>query len=104
MRSYASGEWAIFLKLRLPSSLPYLFAAFRIASTACVIGAIIGELPSSIPGGLGGAIINFNQYYVLNPQNLWATNLMAATLGISFFLVIVIAEKLIVHRPSERLT
>ena len=103
MRSYASGEWAIFLKLRLPSSLPYLFGAFRSAATACVIGAIIGELPSSIQGGLGGAIINFNQYYVLNPQNLWATNLIAAALGISFFLVIVIAEKLLVHRPPERL-
>ena len=36
MRSYASGEWAIFLKLRLPSSLPYLFGAFRVAATACV--------------------------------------------------------------------
>ena len=104
MRSYASGEWAIFLKLRLPSSLPYLFGAFRIAATACVIGAIIGELPSSIQGGLGGAIINFNQYYVLNPQNLWATNLMAAALGISFFLVVVIVEKLVVHRPPETLT
>jgi len=104
MRSYASGEWAIFFKLRLPSSLPYLFGAFRIAATACVVGAIIGELPSSIQGGLGGAIINFNQYYALNPQNLWATNLIAAALGISFFLVIVIAEKLIVHRPPEQLT
>jgi NitT/TauT family transport system permease protein len=103
MRSYAAGEWAIFWKLRIPSSLPYLFAAFRIAATASVVGAIIGELPSSIPGGLGGAILNFNQYYVLNPQNLWATNLMAAALGIAFFLVVVVTEKLVVHRPPERL-
>ena len=65
--------------------------------------SIIGELPSSIQGGLGGAILNFNQYYVLNPQNLWATNLMAAALGIAFFLVVVVAEKLIVHRPPEQL-
>ena len=103
MRSYAAGEWAIFLKLRVPSSLPYLFGAFRIAATASVVGAIIGELPSSIQGGLGGAILSFNQYYVLNPQNLWATNLMAAALGIAFFLVVVLAEKLVVHRPPERL-
>ena len=103
MRSYASGEWAIFWKLRLPSSLPYLFGAFRVAATACVVGSIIGELPSSIQGGLGGAILNFNQYYVLNPQNLWATNLIAAALGIAFFLVVVVAEKLIVHRPPEQL-
>jgi NitT/TauT family transport system permease protein len=103
MRSYASGEWAIFWKLRLPSSLPYLFGAFRVAATACVVGSIIGELPSSIQGGLGGAILNFNQYYALSPQNLWATNLIAAVLGIAFFLVVVLAEKLIVHRPPERL-
>lgn len=103
MRSYASGEWAIFWKLRLPSSLPYLFGAFRVAATASVVGAIVGELPSSIQDGLGGAIINFNQYYVLNPQNLWATNLIAAVLGISFFLVVVGAEKLVVHAPPERL-
>ena len=40
---------------------------------------------------------------MLNPQNLWATNLIAAVLGIAFFLVVVVAEKLIVHRPPERL-
>jgi NitT/TauT family transport system permease protein len=103
MESYAAREWAVFWKLRVPSALPYLFAAFRISATACVVGAIIGELPSSIQDGLGGAILNFNQYYVLNPENLWATNLIAALLGIGFFLVIVLAEKLLVHRPPEQL-
>jgi NitT/TauT family transport system permease protein len=103
MESYAAGEWAVFWKLRVPSALPFLFSAFRIAATACVIGAIIGELPTSIQDGLGGAIINFNQYYVLNPTNLWATNVIAALLGIGFFLVVVIVEKLVVHRPPEQL-
>ena len=101
MRSYAAGEWAIFWKLRVPSALPYLFSAFRVAATASVVGAIIGELPSSIQEGLGGAIINFNQYYALTPNYLWATNLIAATLGISFFLAVVLAEKLVVRRPPE---
>jgi len=62
------------------------------------VGAIIGELPSSIEGGLGGAILNFNQYYSLVPANLWATNLIAAALGIAFFLSVVLAEKLVVRR------
>jgi NitT/TauT family transport system permease protein len=103
MESYAAGEWAVFWKLRVPSALPFLFSAFRIAATACVVGAIIGELPSSIQEGLGGAIIVFNQYYVLNPANLWATNLIAALLGIGFFLIIVVVERLVVHRPPEQL-
>jgi NitT/TauT family transport system permease protein len=103
MRSYAASEWAVFWKLRVPASLPFLFSAFRVAATACVVGAVIGELPSSIQDGLGGAILNFNQYYSLTPTYLWATNLVAAALGISFFLVIVLAEKLIVRRPPEQL-
>jgi len=103
MESYAAGEWAVFWKLRVPSALPYLFAAFKVSASACVVGAVIGELPSSIQDGLGGAIITFNQYYVLNPENLWATNLIAALLGIAFFLVIVLVEKLVVHQAPERL-
>jgi len=103
MESYAAGEWAIFWKLRVPSALPFLFAAFKVSATASVVGAVIGELPSSIQEGLGGAIITFNQYYVLNPENLWATNLIAALLGISFFLVVVVVEKLVVHQAPERL-
>jgi NitT/TauT family transport system permease protein len=103
MESYAASEWAVFWKLRVPSAMPYLFAAFKVSATASVVGAVIGELPSSIQDGLGGAIINFNQYYVLNPENLWATNLIAALLGIGFFLVVVGVEKLVVHQAPERL-
>jgi NitT/TauT family transport system permease protein len=103
MHSYAASDWAILWKLRVPSALPYLFSAFKVAATACVVGAIIGELPSSIQEGLGGAILNFNQYYVLEPKDLWATNLIAALLGISFFLVVLLVEKLVVRRAPEHL-
>jgi NitT/TauT family transport system permease protein len=101
MNSYASSTLQILWKLRLPTSLPYLFAAFKISATACVVGAIIGELPASIQDGLGGAILNFNQYYSSNPEALWATNLVAAALGIVFFLVVVIAERIVVRRAPE---
>jgi NitT/TauT family transport system permease protein len=103
MQSYAAREWAVFWKLRVPAAMPYLFSAFKVAATASVVGAVIGELPSSIQDGLGGWIINFNQYYALEPENLWAVNLVAAALGISFFLVVVLVEKLVVHRPPEQL-
>jgi NitT/TauT family transport system permease protein len=102
MHSYAAGKWAILWKLRVPAALPYLFSAFKIAATASVVGAIIGEAPSSIPDGLGGAIINFNQYYSLKPENLWATNVIAAALGITFFLIVVVVEKLVVKRAPEQ--
>jgi NitT/TauT family transport system permease protein len=101
MRSYAAGPLEILWKLRLPTSLPYLFAAFKISVTASVVGAIIGELPASIQDGLGGAILNFNQYYASSPESLWATNLIAALLGITFFLIVVGVERLVVRRAPE---
>jgi NitT/TauT family transport system permease protein len=101
MRSYAASRFQIFWKLRLPTSLPYLFAAFKIAATASVVGAIIGELPASIQDGLGGAILNFNQYYLNSPESLWATNLIAAMVGITFFLGVVVLERLVVRRAPE---
>ena len=78
MRSYAAGNWRILWKLRFPAALPYIFAALKIGATASVVGALIGELPSSIPNGLGAQIINFSQYYSTEPRGLWATNVVAA--------------------------
>jgi NitT/TauT family transport system permease protein len=101
MRSYAASRAEVLWKLRIPTSLPYLFAALKVSATASVVGAIISELPSGIQDGLGGAILNFNQYYISEPKNLWATNVIAALLGITFFLAVVIAEKLIVRRAPE---
>jgi NitT/TauT family transport system permease protein len=101
LRSYAANRRQVLVRLRIPASLPYLFAALKVSATASVVGAIIGELPSSIQDGLGGAILNFNQYYSLEPANLWATNLIAAGLGIVFFLIVLLAEKIVVRRAPE---
>ena len=101
MRSYAAKDWSVLWKVRVPASLPYVFSALKVAATASVVGAIIGELPSGLQNGLGGAILNFNQYYSLEPRFLWATNLVAAALGILFFLAVVGAEKLLVRQAPE---
>jgi NitT/TauT family transport system permease protein len=101
MRSYASSSWSVLWKLRVPAALPFIFAALKIAAPASVVGAIIGELPASIQDGLGGAILNFNQYYITSPTRLWATNLIAALLGITFFLVVLLAERVVVRRAPE---
>jgi NitT/TauT family transport system permease protein len=101
MRSYAASPWATLWRVKFPSALPYLFSAFKVAATASVVGAIIGELPSSIQDGLGGAILNFAQYYSLDPSALWATNIIAALLGIAFFCIVAIAEHLVVRRAPE---
>ena len=65
------------------------------------MGAIISEPSASIQGGLGGAIVNFNQYYSLEPTYLWATNVVCATLGLLFFGLVLLAEHLVVRRAPE---
>ena len=97
MRSYAASRWAILWKLRFPAALPYIFTAFKISATASIVGAIIGELPSGIRGGLGRAILNFNQYYVSSPSRLWATIIASAAVGILFYLLITLVESLVLR-------
>jgi NitT/TauT family transport system permease protein len=103
MRSYAADRRSVLWKLRLPASLPFVFSALKISATASVIGAIIGETPASIQDGLGGAIVNFNQYYSTGPERLWATNIVCAALGLAFFAAVLIAERLVLRRAPENI-
>ncbi len=97
MRSYAASRRDLLLKVRLPAAAPSLFTALKVAATSSVVGAIIGELPSGIRDGLGGAILNFNQYYVSGPEKLWATILVAALLGIAFFAIVRAVEVVVLR-------
>ena len=101
MHSYAGSRWRVLWGLRVPSSVPYIFTALKISATASVIGAIIGETPASIQDGLGGAIVNFNQYYSLEPTFLWATNVVCAGLGILFFAAVAVSERLVLRGAPE---
>jgi NitT/TauT family transport system permease protein len=97
MHSYGATPGQIFFKLRLPTSMPYLFTALKISATASVVGAIIGELPVGSAAGLGVVIINAAQYYTFRPTNLWAAILVAALLGIVFYVLIVGAERVVLR-------
>jgi NitT/TauT family transport system permease protein len=97
MRSYASGRWTVLWKVRLPAALPYLFTAFKISATASVVGAIVGEEPTGISGGLGRAILQFNEQYISGPEKLWATVLACAVLGIVFFAAVRAVEAVVLR-------
>jgi NitT/TauT family transport system permease protein len=90
------------------SALAVVAVAVTVGATAAVAaitstsGAVVQIAPpASVQDGLGGAILNFNQYYASSPPSLWATNLIAALLGITFFLIVVVAERIVVRRAPE---
>lgn len=103
MRSYAASRSQIYWKLRLPASLPFLFVALKIAATASIVGAIIGESTGGINDGLGLVILTFNQYYITGPEKLWAGIIASGLLGITFYLLVSLAEH-VVLRSRTRLT
>lgn len=98
MRSYAASKWDVYRKVRLPASVPYLFTALKIAAAGSVVGTIIGEGPGGVPQGLGRAILNFNQQYITGPEKLWAAIIVAAGVGIGFFLLVRLAEVLVMRQ------
>ncbi len=94
MHSYAATRWEIMWKLRFPAALPYIFTALKVSATASVVGAIIGELPSSIRDGLGRAILDFSSdYSMISTPKLWAAIIMAALVGITFFIIVSLIER-----------
>ena len=89
-RSLHASRVEILLKLRAPSSLPYLFAAFRIAVPLSVIGAVVGEWFTG-DQGLGSVIIVAHND--LDTPTLFAAIFSLAIIGVSLTLTTFYVEK-----------
>jgi NitT/TauT family transport system permease protein len=89
-------------KLRVPAALPYIFTALKVSATGSVVGAIVGELPSSRSDGLAAAILRASGNYASEPEKLWAAIVMASLVGILFFAAIALLERLVMRsRPAD---
>jgi NitT/TauT family transport system permease protein len=62
MCTYNAGNWETFWKLRLPASVPFLFASMKVAVAASLVGAIVGELPTGAVAGIGAKLLNGSYY------------------------------------------
>jgi NitT/TauT family transport system permease protein len=91
MRSYATEEWQVLLKVRLPNSLPYLFGALKVCSTLSLIGAVVGEFFGGPRHSLGVYITQEAAFFRF--ENSWAAIMIAAALGIVFYLTIAAIER-----------
>lgn len=101
LRSYAASGGQTFRKLELPAALPHLFPALKIAATASVIGAIVGELPAGQSEGLGRAILGFASSFSSAPEKLFASVLIATLLGLVFVGVVTLVEWLVLRGRSR---
>ena len=90
MRILSATPREVFLRIRVPNALPYLFSALKIAASTAVIGAIVGEWIGSTKG-IGALIIQST--YNFNSPLLYATIVVGSTFSALFFGVISLAEK-----------
>lgn len=98
MQSYAAGRRQVLRRLQLPASLPFLFPALRIAATASVVGAIVGEISAGVRGGLGRLILDFAGKYITGPERLYVAIIGACITGLVAVGVVAAAERLLLTR------
>jgi ABC-type nitrate/sulfonate/bicarbonate transport system permease component len=98
MRMIGASRSQIFLKLELPSSLPYLFSGMRISATYSVMGAVIAEWL--------GASSGLGHYMVLSSKSfrndrVFAVVLIIVVLSLLMFALVVLLQKLVIRWNSR---
>lgn len=81
-RCSAAGWWSTLVRLKLPSSVPFLIPALRLAAAAAVVGTIVAEISIGLEGGIGRLIITYSQQATGDPSRVYAAVIGAAVLGI----------------------
>jgi NitT/TauT family transport system permease protein len=99
MRSFGATRGQLLWQLQLPTALPHIFVALRLAASLSLVGAIVGEWFGDTTG-LGVLLLQamFNE----NALGLWAALLMCALLGSLFYAVVAWLERRLVFWGAEQ--
>jgi NitT/TauT family transport system permease protein len=101
MRSYAAGASAITRQLEIPNALPYFLTGLKVATTLCLIGAVVGEYFGGLSATLGRVVVSAAS--ALRFDVTWAAILMVSLTGIVLYLMVVGLERLLIPwHPSVR--
>ena len=82
----------VFLKIRIPNSLPFIFAGLKISAALCVAGAIVGEFIASSRGL--GYLLRDAQAFIDTPT-IFACLFLLSFMGMILFSSISALEKII---------
>jgi NitT/TauT family transport system permease protein len=99
MRSYAASDFEIWRRVRVPTALPFVFTALKVASVLAMIGAIVGEYFGGAFNALGVLIRSDAQ--ILDFVTAWAGILTASLLGLALYAAVVVTERLVVRWAPE---
>lgn len=100
LRTWGASDGQTFRKLRLPASMPYFFAALKVAVAAALIGTIVGELPTGAIEGLGARMLIGSQFG--EPLIMWSALFATAILAGGLILVVGMVERIASRRMGVR--
>ncbi len=102
MRTYHANRRQVLWKLRLPASVPYLFASLKVAIALSLVGAIVAELPTGAQAGLGSRLLSGSYYGQTNL--IWAALITAAIVSGLLVATIGLAQRLTLNRMRGSVT
>jgi NitT/TauT family transport system permease protein len=100
MRTYSATRWQVFWALRFPAAVPFLFIWMRIAIAASLVGAIVGELPTGAPAGLGMRMLGGSYYG--QTIIIWSALFAAAIVAAALVGLVGLADRLVARRMGGR--
>lgn len=102
MDSYAASWSKTLVKLRFPAAIPHIIPALKLAATLSVVGVIVSEISTGIRGGIGRAVLSYQQASTGDPTKVYAAVFGAAALGLVLFgLVTAVDVAVMRNRPQE---
>ncbi len=96
LATYGASRGDVLIKLRLPASMPYLFASLKVGIAASLVGAIVGELPTGAVKGLGARLLS-GSYYGQTVQ-IWAALFAAALVAAGLVALVSAVERRTLRR------
>ena len=99
MHTYNASKLDVFLKLRWPASMPFLFASMKVGIAIALIGALVAELTNTAAGGLGVRLLTGS--YNGQTITIWGVLLVAATLAAILVIAVGLAERLVVRNMGQ---
>jgi NitT/TauT family transport system permease protein len=93
MASYEASDWTIFRTVRVPNALPFVLTAMK----SCVVLALIGVIVTEVVTGFRGiGFVIVASLGAFQTVQGWLALLTVAGIGISWYLLVDLAERLAV--------
>jgi len=95
MRSYAAGNVEVFRRVRIPTSLPFMFTGLKVATVLAMIGAVVGEYFGGALNAIGVLILSRSRVFQFNEA--WAGVLVVCLFGLVLYIAVAALERFVLR-------